>query len=152
VKDLSLHLFDLVDNSIAAGASLVRIEVTEDRHRDRLCLQIADNGKGMARRVRKRALDPFFTTKEGKSVGLGLALFAQAARESGGKLLLRSRPGRGTTVRARFGLSHWDRKPLGDLDKTLLVLRSSHPEIEFEYSYTVVHEEDRHETQARGSR
>jgi hypothetical protein len=98
--------------------------------------------------VLKRALDPFFTTKRGKPVGLGLSLFAQAARESGGEMEVRSNPRRGTAVHARFGLTHPDRKPLGDLDKTLLVLRASHPEIEFEYSHTVIDEEDTNEAQA----
>jgi signal transduction histidine kinase len=148
VEDLSLHVLDLVDNCIAAGASRIRVEVREDTQSDRLSIRIADNGRGMSRREVRRALDPLFTTKAGKTVGLGLSLFAQAARESGGSMEVQSRPGRGTLVRADFGLTHIDRKPLGDLDRTMRVLRASHPEIHFEYRHTVGDEEDKHETQA----
>jgi signal transduction histidine kinase len=148
VEDLSLHVLDLVDNCIAAGASRIRVEVHEDRRADRLRIRVADNGRGMSRRVLRRAMDPLFTTKAGKNVGLGLSLFAQAARESGGHMEVRSRRGRGTAVCAEFGLSHIDRKPLGDLERTMRVVRVSHPEIEFEYNHTVGDEEGQHEAQA----
>ena len=148
MEDLSLHIMDLVDNSIAAGCSHVRIEVREDPRADRLYIEISDDGKGMDRRTLRRAVDPLFTSKSGKSVGLGLSLFAQAARESGGELSLDSRPGRGTRVRGAFGLRHVDRKPLGDVAKTLRVLQASHPEIRFEYRRSLIGEEGTHETQA----
>jgi signal transduction histidine kinase len=148
MEDLSLHVLDLVDNCIAAEASFVRVTVQEDHRADRLYIDIEDNGKGMKRRTLERALDPFFSTKQGKPVGLGLALFAQAARESGGEVSVRSRPGRGTTVHAAFGLTHLDRKPLGDLDGTLRLLRTAHPEIVFDFHHTVIDEEDIDETQA----
>jgi len=148
VEDLSLHVLDVVDNCIAAGASRVQVEVCEDARSDRLTIRVADNGRGMSRRDLRRAMDPLFTTKAGKTVGLGLSLFAQAARESGGGMEVESRPGCGTAVQAVFGLSHVDRKPLGDLERTMRLLRASHPEIEFEYKHTVGDEEDKHETQA----
>jgi signal transduction histidine kinase len=146
MEDLSLHVLDLIDNSIAAGASHVAVQVCEDRRADRLYIDISDDGRGMNRRTLRRAMDPFFSTKKDKPVGLGLSLFAQAARESGGSLSVRSRPGRGTCVRAGFGLGHPDRKPLGDMEKTLRLLRVSHPEILFDYRHTVIDEEDTHET------
>jgi signal transduction histidine kinase len=147
MEDLSLHIMDLVDNSIAAQASLIQVEVREDRKADRLHIEIADNGKGMDPAALERALDPFFTTKEGKQVGLGLALFAQAAREAGGQMTLKSVPGQGTEVRADFILSHPDRKPMGDIEKTLFTLRASHPAIEFRYRYRILEEEEPNETQ-----
>ena len=78
---------------------------------------------------------------------MGLALFAQAARETDGKLQVQSQPGGGTSVHAEFGLDHPDRKPLGDVDKTLYTLQASHPEIEFSCHYEVVEEEGEYETQ-----
>ncbi len=142
-----MHIFDLVDNSIAARASRVYIEIREDPRRDRLVIRIEDNGIGMDQETLNRAKDPFFSTKNGKPTGLGLSLFAQAARESGGGLQVESQPGRGTKIRAEFGLTHLDRKPLGDIEKTLYTLQASHPEIEFSCHYGIVDEEGENETQ-----
>jgi len=79
----------------------------------------------------KKALDPFFTTRTTRRVGLGLALLAQAARESGGEMDVSSRPNEGTRVRATFRLSHPDCKPMGDIAETIQTLVLSHPEINF---------------------
>jgi signal transduction histidine kinase len=140
MEDLSLHIMDLVDNSIAARATRVHVGIREDRRNDRLHIRIEDDGAGMDRRTLEAAGDPFFTTK-GKPFGLGLSLFAQAARESGGSLKVESEPGKGTTIHAEFGLAHPDRKPMGDIEKTLYALQASHPEIEFSCSYEIVGEE-----------
>ncbi len=150
MQDLALHILDLVDNSLAAGATRISVQVTEEPEADRLVVEIADNGRGMTERTLARALDPFFTTKPGKPVGLGLALFAQAARESGGSLKVESAPGRGTTLRAVFGLGHPDRKPLGDLEGTMSLLGESHPRVAFAFDYRIVKEEP-NEAQTRGS-
>ena len=122
VKDLSLHILDVVENALRSKASLVEILLIEDPERDVLVLQIKDDGEGMDPETLNRATDPFFTSKGAKKVGLGLALLAQAARESGGKLELASSRGAGTTVRAVFQHSHPDRKPLGDMAATLQTL------------------------------
>jgi signal transduction histidine kinase len=150
MQDLALHILDLVDNSLAAGATRISVRITEEPEADRLLVEIADNGRGMDRETLARALDPFFTTKPGKPVGLGLALFAQAARESGGGLRVDSAPGQGTTLRASFGLGHPDRKPLGDLEGTLGLLAESHPAVDFSFDYRIVKEEPS-EAQTRGS-
>ena len=130
-----MHIMDLVDNSIAARASKVFVGIREDRKHDRLHILIEDNGTGMDRETLRAAQDPFFSTKDGKPFGLGLSLFAQAARESGGRLEVDSQPEGGTCIHAEFGLSHPDRKPLGDIGKTMVVLQASHPEIEFSFDY-----------------
>jgi nitrogen-specific signal transduction histidine kinase len=83
--------------------------------------------------ARKRSVDPFYTTKRGKRVGLGLPLLAQAAEEAGGELEVQSAPGKGTKVIATLGLSHIDRKPLGNIDETLQCLRATHPEVCFRF-------------------
>jgi len=150
MQDLALHLMDLIDNSLAAGATRVAVRLEERPAADRLLLEIADNGRGMDPETTARALDPFFTTKPGKPVGLGLALFAQAARESGGGLEVDSCPERGTTLRAVFGLSHPDRKPLGDLAGTVDLLRQAHPQVAFVFDHTIV-EEEPSEAQTRRS-
>jgi DNA mismatch repair ATPase MutL len=135
MEDLSLHILDVAENSIEANARRVAIRVEELVSKDRLVLEIVDNGRGMSPEEVSRALDPFFTTKKAKRVGLGLPLLAQAARATGGKATVRSIPGRGTKVRATFRLSHIDLQPLGDVAETLTVLMVAHPEVRFRYTH-----------------
>jgi len=101
----------------------------------------------MNRQTLNKVKDSFFSTKSGKPVGLGLLLFAQAARESGGCMRVESHLSRGTKIHAEFGLTHPDRKPLGDIEKTLTTLQASHPEIEFSCHYEIVDEEGENKTQ-----
>ena len=135
MEDLSLHILDVVENCIAASASRIEIRIVEDTDRDLLSLEIRDNGKGMDAETRKKALDPFYTTRTTRRVGLGLPLLAQAAREGGGHFELDSEPGRGTTVRAVFQLSHPDRKPLGDIAGTLETILTGRPELDLQFAY-----------------
>jgi signal transduction histidine kinase len=135
MEDLSLHILDIVENSLAARASRVEITVVDAPEEDLLSVEIIDNGEGMDRDTLERALDPFFTTKSVRKVGLGLSLLAQAARESGGDFKLESEEGKGTRIKASFQHSHPDRKPLGDIDETMKVLRVANPEVEFVYNH-----------------
>ena len=133
--DLSLHILDIVENSIDAGARRVRIEVEEDIRKDRLVIEVGDDGRGMDGEMVRRAVDPFVTTRRERGVGFGLPLLSEAARRSGGELSIRSRPSGGTRVRAVFGHSHIDRQPLGNMAKTLITLIAGHPDIEFFYRH-----------------
>ncbi len=135
MEDLSLHILDVVENSIRANATDVKIKLTENIPRDLLILEIGDNGDGMDEAITSRCLDPFFTTKDGKSVGMGLSLLAQSAEETGGKLVVQSTKGIGTRIIATYQLSHIDRRPLGDLNGTIRCLKGTHPEINFVYEY-----------------
>jgi len=135
VDDLSLHILDIVENSIDAGAQNVEIRIREDTEQDLLKIEITDDGKGMDASTLEKALDPFFTTRKVRKVGLGLSLFREAARMANGDLAIESVKGEGTTVRATFQHSHIDRKPLGDMAKTLLILIIGHPEIRFRYEH-----------------
>ena len=135
MEDLSLHVLDVVENAVAAAAGRVKISIVEDTSNDRLSLEISDDGKGMDEEMRRRALDPFFTTRTTRRVGLGLPLLAQAARASDGNLELDSAPGRGTTVKAVFRLSHPDRQPLGDLSATLGAILAGRPDLELLFEY-----------------
>jgi anti-sigma regulatory factor (Ser/Thr protein kinase) len=133
MEELSLHILDLVENCIAAGAQCVEIRVCENRQEDLLSIEIADDGSGMSERVLETATDPFFTTRTTRRVGLGLPLFEQAAKMAGGELRIESRPGAGTKVTGVFKHSHLDRQPLGDMTGTLLSLVVGNPQIEFTY-------------------
>jgi signal transduction histidine kinase len=135
MEDLSLHILDIVENSLAAHASRVEIRIVESPEEDRVSLEIVDNGRGMDPETRRKALDPFFTTKSVRKVGLGLPLLAQAARESGGEFEVESKEGEGTRIKVSFQYSHPDRKPLGDVDETMKVLKASNPGVEFVYNH-----------------
>jgi anti-sigma regulatory factor (Ser/Thr protein kinase) len=135
MEDLSLHVLDLAENAVAAGATRVRLAINENERRDVLTIRVADNGRGMPAADRARALDPFFTTGR-KRTGLGLPLLAQTAETCGGRLTVASAPGRGTTVVARLRFSHVDRPPLTRMAETMMTLFFGHPEVDFRYAHT----------------
>jgi hypothetical protein len=135
VDELSLHLLDLVENSLSAGAGLVVVEIEEDRENDLLTLEVIDDGAGMDPAMAARADDPFVTTRTTRRVGLGLSLLRANALNCEGDLKLESRPGRGTRVKAWFRLSHIDRQPLGDWPSTLMGLVLTRPGVEFVYRH-----------------
>jgi len=133
MEDVSLHVLDIVENALRAGASNVSIRLARSKSDDRLILEVTDDGEGMNEETMRRSVDPFFTTKGGKRVGLGLPLLAQAAEEAGGRLEVQSAAGQGTKVFATFRLSHIDRKPLGNMEETVRCLKATHPEVCFRF-------------------
>ncbi|MEW6409927.1 MAG: ATP-binding protein [Nitrospirota bacterium] len=135
MEDLSLHILDIVENSIEAGADRIEVIVTEDIQRDTLIIEIKDNGRGIDNKTLKKVFDPFFTTRKTRRVGLGLSLIAQAAKESGGDIAIKSKKAKGTTLTVTFQYSHIDRKPLGNMVETLIVLIAANPEIDFLYKH-----------------
>ncbi len=147
MEDLSLHILDIVENSIDAGANKIDIKIYENLKKDQLKIEITDDGKGMNEGTVKKALDPFYTTKTVRKVGLGLSLFREAARMANGDFSIQSEAGRGTTVRATFQHTHIDRKPLGDMSKTMTTLIISHPEIHFRYLHKKDNQENRIDTE-----
>jgi signal transduction histidine kinase len=135
VEDLSLHILDIVENSLRANAKNIEIKLTQSKEKDLLIVEVTDDGEGMSEETSRQSVDPFFTTKEGKKIGLGLPLLAQSAEEAGGKLEVESARGRGTRVMATFQLSHVDRKPLGNLQETLKCLEATHPGVKFRFEF-----------------
>ncbi|MCJ7704623.1 MAG: ATP-binding protein [Desulfobacterales bacterium] len=135
MEDLSLHILDIVENAIAAKARRIEVSVVEEPGEDRLTIEIKDDGFGMDEEVRQKAMDPFFTTRTSRKVGLGLSFLAQAAQEAGGKLEIESRPEDGTKVRATFQYGHIDRKPLGSMTETIAMLFFGNPGIDFHYTH-----------------
>ncbi|MDP2278399.1 MAG: ATP-binding protein [Nitrospirota bacterium] len=135
MEDLSLHILDIVENSIAAGANRVEIRVIEDTKKDILSVEIRDNGKGMSEEVLGKAIYPFYTTRTTRRVGLGLSLLSQSAKEAEGDMAITSKKGEGTIVIADFKHSHIDRKPLGNMAETLIVLIAGNPDIDFLYEH-----------------
>ena len=136
-----MHVLDVAENSVAAGAKQVMIVLEVDPGADRLILTIEDDGKGMSPEVAARVTDPFYTTRTTRKVGLGLPLLKMAAELTGGEMNLASQPGKGTKVRARFGLGHIDRAPLGDMASTVSGLIQCSPQIDFIYTVRTPGEE-----------
>lgn len=148
MKELALHLLDIAENGIAAGAACIHLEVVEDRRRNRLQLSVQDDGAGIAPEMRTQVSDPFVTGRSGRRVGLGLALLEAAARQCDGTLTVASQTDQGTRVTASFRYDHIDRAPLGDTAGSLGALMAGYPEVEFVYIHRVDRRSFRFDTRA----
>lgn len=133
MEDLSLHILDIAENSLNAGAGDIRIVVKEDVRLDLLTLEVTDNGQGMDASLAANALYPFCTTRTTRRVGLGLPLLDEAAKAANGSMSISSIPGKGTTVTATFQLSHIDRKPLGRMADTITTIVARRPDVNIDY-------------------
>ena len=135
MKDLSMHIMDILQNSTRAGATEVTLEVLEDAAADTLTIRFIDNGCGMDAETVQKVINPFFTTRTTRKVGLGLPLLKQNTEQTGGSLDIQSEKGKGTTVTAVFGRTHLDRPPMGDLAGTVVLTASAYPDIRFIFHY-----------------
>lgn len=137
MRDLALHLLDIAENSAAAEAKTIRIEIVEDLVNDQLSMCIEDDGRGMTEEMVQKVTDPFVTSRTTRKVGLGIPLLKEAAESCEGKFEIKSELGKGTRVYVDFKRSHIDRMPLGDVATTFLNLMIAHPEIRFVFRYLV---------------
>ena len=137
MRELSLHILDLLENAVEAGASRIDLSIREDLQADWMVIEITDDGCGMRKELIEKVLDPFYTTRETRHVGLGLPLFLEAARRCEGDLVIQSRPGKGTRVEATFRRSYIDRAPLGDMPAALLAILLSERPVDLDYCHQV---------------
>lgn len=135
MEEISLHILDIAENAIRAKAKNIVIQISEDEYKDLLTVCIKDDGEGMDKETIRKALDPFFTTKNGKRVGLGLSLLSQMAQQAGGHLKIDSEKGSGTMITATFRLSHPDIQPMGNIVETMATLIAGQPSIRFILNY-----------------
>ena len=135
MRELSLNVMDVAQNSVRAEASLVRITVEESEKDDRMKIEIADNGCGMTEEQVQQVTDPFFTTRTTRKVGLGVPLFKLSAEQTGGSFDIRSRIGEGTTTTARYVKSHVDMTPLGDINSTVEIFIRCNPDIDLVFTH-----------------
>lgn len=139
MKELSLNVLDIAQNSIKAEATLVEIRMTETD--GWLRLEVTDNGFGMEEELLKRVTDPFSTTRTTRKVGMGIPLLKLAAEQTGGTLRIRSIPrsrdpaAQGTTVTATFDMGHMDFTPIGDIVSTVVLLIQGSPDIDFCFTH-----------------
>ena len=146
MKELSLNILDITENSVKAGATLTEITINETS--DKLVISIKDDGCGMSEETVRSVTDPFYTTRTTRSVGLGIPLFKLAAEQTGGGLEIFSDTGEqhGTTVTARFYKNHLDFTPLGDVISSMTTLIQGHPDTDFLFVHTICDKEIRLDT------
>jgi anti-sigma regulatory factor (Ser/Thr protein kinase) len=137
LRELALHILDIAENSISAGADQIRISIIENNHDDLLSITIEDNGKGMDAEILHSITDPFVTSRTTRQVGLGIPFFKAAAEACEGIFQIESEVGAGTKVEAVFKHSHIDRMPIGDISSTLQTLIIGTPEINWVFEYIV---------------
>lgn len=140
MKELSLNILDIVENSTKAKAELISIEISESENQ--LCINITDDGVGMSEETLLSVADPFYTTRTTRKVGMGIPLFRFAAEQTGGNLTISSKfieeypDDHGTTVSAVFNKKHIDFTPLGDILSTLTTLIQGHPTVDFIFTHS----------------
>jgi len=137
LKELSLHILDLVENSISAKASLIKIAIIEELEKNLLQITIGDNGRGMDEELLIVVDNPFTTTRTTRSVGLGLSLFKSAALRANGDFHIISEKGKGTEVVASFKHDNIDRAPIGNMGSTISAILSREEKIDILYLHKI---------------
>lgn len=131
MRDLSLHILDIVQNSIKANASAVTVHLGENAENKHLVLEIDDNGVGMDNDFLVKVEDPFTTSRTTRKIGLGIPLLKESALKCEGKFNIYSKRNIGTKVFATFPINHIDRLPIGDITDTMITIISANPNIRF---------------------
>ena len=137
-----MHIMDILQNSTRAKATEITLEVLLDSEKETLTLVFKDNGCGMDEETVQKVIDPFYTSRTTRKVGLGLPLLKQNCEMTGGSMHIESKVGVGTTVTAVFGLTHLDTPPMGDLAGTVVLTISAYPDIRFIFHYKLDDEVD----------
>jgi anti-sigma regulatory factor (Ser/Thr protein kinase) len=137
MRELALHILDVVENALQAEARHIELTVVEDHVADRLTITVRDDGRGMDAETVLKVRDPFYTTRTTRHVGLGIPLLDAAAQRCAGGLDIQSAPGKGTTLTATFQHSHIDRAPLGDLPSTLMGILLSQQAFDLKYAHQI---------------
>lgn len=141
MKELSLNILDITENSVKAGATLTEINISENEND--LILTITDNGHGMTCEILNSVTNPFTTTRTTRKVGMGIPLLKLAAEQTGGEVVITSKhesefpDSHGTIVKATFYKKHIDFTPLGDVVSTITTLIQGHPDTDFLFVHSI---------------
>lgn len=135
MKELSLHIYDLLENSISADATSIALTVRDSLRDDVYDFRITDNGRGMSKEFLAKATDPWTTTRTTRKVGIGLPLIKMNAESWGGGFEISSTAGVGTDLHFWFRHSHIDRQPMGDIASTIVMLCAQYQNIRFIYKH-----------------
>ncbi|KGG81193.1 histidine kinase [Caloranaerobacter azorensis H53214] len=136
MKELSLHILDLAENSLRAKATKININIFEDTEKDLLIIELEDNGIGMAEDLLRKVENPFVTSRTTRKVGLGIPLMKAAALRCEGDFKISSEIGKGTRVISIFKHSHIDRAPIGDIGQTIISLINANENVEIVYRHS----------------
>ncbi len=137
MKEISLHVLDIVQNSVAVQATLIEIDVEVWHEKDWMRVSVKDNGCGMDEKFLEKVISPFTTSRTTRKVGLGIPMFKAGAEAAGGAFQIQSEPGKGTFIQAEYQISHWDRPPLGDMAETIYATVICNEQIDIVYNYQV---------------
>ncbi|MTI68782.1 MAG: ATP-binding protein [Firmicutes bacterium] len=137
MKELSLHILDLAENSIDAEAKLLKITIKELLKEDKLIIIIEDDGKGMDEEFLSKVTNPFVTTRKTRGVGFGLSLMKASCERCEGNFKIDSKKNVGTKLKASFEHSHIDRAPLGKIEETITTLINNNKDINIVYRHVV---------------
>lgn len=135
MKTIADHILDIAENSISAKATKIEIKIHTSVSENYYQLIIIDNGKGMDKETLQNVIDPFYTSRTTRKVGLGIPLLKQNAELTGGSLSLQSKLGEGTFLQANFIADSIDLVPQGDVADSVVFLAAMNPDIEFEFEY-----------------
>lgn len=141
MKELSLNILDIAKNSVKAKAENILIKLDETD--ETLTLTIKDDGCGMSEETVQNVMNPFYTTRTTRNVGMGIPLLKLAAEQTGGNIEITSvcesdSPGNhGTTVTAVFFKNHLDFTPLGDVVSSITVLIQGSPDIDWQFVHNI---------------
>ena len=135
MKELAMHVYDLMENSTAANSTEVKLTIRDSLKDNIYAFTIIDNGKGMSPESLARATDPYTTSRTTRKVGLGLPLIKMNTENCGGGMKITSEVGKGTRLDFWFQHNHWDRPPMGDLSGTIVMLCAAHQDIHIIYTH-----------------
>ncbi len=135
MKELAMHVYDLMENSTAANSTEVKLTIRDSLKDNIYAFTIEDNGKGMTPEFMAKVTDPYTTSRTTRKVGLGLPLIKMNTENCGGGMKLQSEVGKGTRLDFWFQHNHWDRPPMGDLAGTIVMLCAAHEDIHIIYKH-----------------
>lgn len=135
MKELSLHILDLAENSIEAGAGRIVLDIHIEESLNQITIGVSDDGRGMDKEEIRKVEDPFYTSRTTRKVGMGIPLFKQHAELTGGRFQICSEKGKGTEISAVFRSDHTDIQPMGDLEACWVLLAASNPGVEIILQY-----------------
>ncbi|NVN95250.1 MAG: sensor histidine kinase [Bacteroidetes bacterium] len=135
MKELSLHILDIIQNSITAEADLIEIELFENIKENIYSISVKDNGKGMTPEMLSHVTDPYCTSRTTRKVGMGIPLLKQNAERAGGSLSIYSELGKGCFLKAIFQHNNIDRAMLGDIAGVIVLTAATNENIRFIYTH-----------------
>lgn len=135
MEEISMHILDIVMNSIEADATIIEIFIEDSIKNNFLKINIKDNGKGMADEILDKVVNSFYTTRTTRNVGLGIPMFKQACERCNGYFKINSKVGVGTNIECSFERNNIDRAPLGNIGETIMVIINSGNNFELTYTH-----------------